>query len=415
MAASETPEPSGERRRFLAGWPRALVAGVAITLGLVAFAVALVPAPAGSLIHQDIPGSAATFVLGLATTIVGLMLRRNGMEHPVGWILLAFGLAVGAAAGAWAVHYLAGFPGGDPRVGQGAAWLGTVITAPVWVYLATALIIRFPSGRADDAFDARLLQVAPPIALAVAVFSGLRPGRFLIYGEYDNPIALPPGLDVAATWGSVLTVVAAMVVLGLAAANMLRRYRRAASIERLQLRWFVSAGVLTLLSGLVYVIVVIVLASPNDSLRALCYILLTLAWCSLPIAVLQAITRHHLYDIDTIISRTFAYGALTAILAGVYSASVRGFNALFVWTTGENSEAALVLTTLVLATTFTPIKTRLERFVARRLTPTPVPAAPVALPPDPELDARIEAAVRRAVDTALREREARGEGDAGPV
>jgi hypothetical protein len=164
----------------------------------------------------------------------------------------------------------------------------------------------------------------------------------------------------------------------------------------------------------------------------------------LPISVFRAITSHHLYEIDQIISRTFAYGALTAILAGVYTASVRLFNWVFVAVTGQESEAALVITTLILATTFTPIKTRLERFAGERFKPAPAGAAgastgdpsssatataltPAAAPVlddgldaridarlDSQVDARVDARleerlgaiVRRAVDDALRERDA---------
>ena len=95
-----------------------------------------------------------------------------------------------------------------------------------------------------------------------------------------------------------------------------------------------------------------------------------LAFCAastlIPIAAWVAILRHRLYDIDRIIGRTIVYAALTAILAGLYSSGIRAFNWFFVELTGESSDAALV-TTLVLATTFTPIKSRLERIAAERL------------------------------------------------
>jgi hypothetical protein len=88
-----------------------------------------------------------------------------------------------------------------------------------------------------------------------------------------------------------------------------------------------------------------------------------------PVAITIAILRYRLYDIDSIISRAFVYGALTAVLAGIYTASIRLFNAIFVATTGENSDIALVITTLLLATTFTPIKRRLELLAGRRMGP----------------------------------------------
>jgi hypothetical protein len=77
-----------------------------------------------------------------------------------------------------------------------------------------------------------------------------------------------------------------------------------------------------------------------------------------------AILRYRLYDIDRVISRTFVYGALTAILAGLYAASIKLFTSFFVDVTRQSSDTALVLTTLVLATTFTPIKGRLEGVAA---------------------------------------------------
>jgi len=84
---------------------------------------------------------------------------------------------------------------------------------------------------------------------------------------------------------------------------------------------------------------------------------------------------------------------------------------LFVLFTGQTDETALVLSTLVLATTFTPIKSRLELVAARRFKSSGAElertsgSAPAE---DPELDARLEAAIRRAVADALRERDSAG-------
>jgi hypothetical protein len=79
-----------------------------------------------------------------------------------------------------------------------------------------------------------------------------------------------------------------------------------------------------------------------------------------------SILRYRLYDIDLIINRALVYGGLTAILAGLYTASIGLSQRVFIAVTGEQSDAAIVLTTLVVASAFTPVRTRLQAAVDRR-------------------------------------------------
>jgi hypothetical protein len=232
-------------------------------------------------------------------------------------------------------------------------------------------VVRFPEGLPTTPAEHRLLRWAAVTAVVLAVAAGLRPGPLLVYPAYDNPVTLPEAVRGVVSIGSVIGVGIAIVPMALAVGRKIRRYRALESIERLQLRWFAYAAAITLTTGLLYIVVGVFLAPNQTALREATFALFVGTASSLPIAVLVAISRYHLYDIDRIISRTVAYGALTAILAGLYAASVRLFNAIFVLFTGEGSEAALVLTTLVLATTFTPIKSRLERIAARRFPPEP--------------------------------------------
>lgn len=85
-----------------------------------------------------------------------------------------------------------------------------------------------------------------------------------------------------------------------------------------------------------------------------------------PISLAIAVLRYRLYDIDVIINRALVYGGLTAILAGLYAASISLFQRLFTAVTGNKSDAAIVLTTLVLASVFTPLRTRLQSAVDSR-------------------------------------------------
>jgi hypothetical protein len=178
------------------------------------------------------------------------------------------------------------------------------------------------------------------------------------------------------------------------------RYRRSGPIERRQLKWFAWGSVLTLAGGGALVVGALAVEEPGSRLTDLSWVVFAAASITLPVAALIAILREGLYDIDEIIGRTFVFGVLTAILAGVYAASIRLFNALFIGLTGEKSELALVLTTLVLATTFTPIKSRLEHIAGKRLrSPQAAPTVEIGalsdLPAgDPELDRRIESIAR---------------------
>lgn len=86
-----------------------------------------------------------------------------------------------------------------------------------------------------------------------------------------------------------------------------------------------------------------------------------------------SILRYRLWDIDILINRALVYGALTAILAGLYTASITLSQRLFIALTGERSDAAIVLTTLVVASSFTPARMSLQEIVDRYVKPLPDP------------------------------------------
>ena len=137
----------------------------------------------------------------------------------------------------------------------------------------------------------------------------------------------------------------------------------------------------------------------------------TFAWVMpvLPVAVGIAVLRYRLYDIDVLIGRALVYVPLTAILAGLYAASVALFQRLFTAITGETSDAAIVLTTLILAAIFTPARKTLENAVERRFKPAqPTPqaaASPALVPDDPALERRIADVARAVVRDALADRD----------
>jgi hypothetical protein len=129
------------------------------------------------------------------------------------------------------------------------------------------------------------------------------------------------------------------------------------------LKWFVAAVLLAL--AFLLVMLSIGYLSSGSVPAEWPLVVFALAWTAVPIAIGFAILRYRLYDIDRLVNRAIVYGSLTAILAGVFAAAARLAQSLMVALTGESSDAAIVLTTLVVATLYAPLRARLERVVER--------------------------------------------------
>jgi serine phosphatase RsbU (regulator of sigma subunit) len=85
-----------------------------------------------------------------------------------------------------------------------------------------------------------------------------------------------------------------------------------------------------------------------------------------PISIAIAILRYRLWDIDVIINRTLVYGLLIIILVSIYLASVLILQRTFQTLTGERSDLAAVVSTLVLVALFVPVRRYVQDFVDRR-------------------------------------------------
>jgi hypothetical protein len=285
--------------------------------------------------------------------------------------------------------------------------LGPVAFGPAFATTLPGLAIAFPDGRLPSP------RWRWPVGIAVAVIAVgtfltiIRPGPVAggPPGQSVNPLGiegLPAALLKLADIASIAAILA-MVALGVTAVVV--RYRRGSAVERQQQRWFLAAVSLAALPAALSLVPGI--AGPVAALVAVIGLML------LPIAVGIAVTRYRLYEIDHLISRTLVYVPLTALLAGLYAATVALLQRVFQGLTGDKSDAAIIISTLILVSVFTPVRKWLEGIVERRFKPhaPEIPADPTALASadDAEWEARMAAVALRVVRTEL---DARAKGDA---
>jgi hypothetical protein len=145
------------------------------------------------------------------------------------------------------------------------------------------------------------------------------------------------------------------------------RYRRMSHpSQRQQTKWVVFGIVAALGGG--FALLLLDLVVPRGVLASLvgttAFFLLGLL---IPVSIAVAVLRYHLYDIDLIINRTLVYGSLTLMLALMYFGGVTVTQAVFTVLTGqvEQPQLVIVISTLVIAAMFTPLRRRIQSLIDR--------------------------------------------------
>jgi hypothetical protein len=86
----------------------------------------------------------------------------------------------------------------------------------------------------------------------------------------------------------------------------------------------------------------------------------------IPLSFGVAILRYRLWDIDVLINRTLVYGSLTGMLALLYVGLVIGLQFLLRGLINQTSTPAIVVSTLVIAALFQPLRRRIQKVIDRR-------------------------------------------------
>jgi hypothetical protein len=277
--------------------------------------------------------------------------------------------------------------------------LGPVAFGPAFATMLPGVAIAFPDGHLPTPRWRWPVGISVGIIAAGTFLSLIRPGPVGggPAGSGRNPFgieALPAALSDLAY---VIVVAGILIITALSVVAVVVRYRRGNPVERQQQRWFLAAVSVAALPVAVSTLPGI--GGPAAALVAAIGLIL------IPISVGIAVTRYRLYEIDHLISRTLVYVPLTALLAGLYAATVALLQRVFQSVTGNSSDAAIIISTLILASVFTPLRKWLEGIVERRFKPAASVAATVpvmaAAIEGPDWDARVAAVARRVVRDEL--------------
>jgi len=152
----------------------------------------------------------------------------------------------------------------------------------------------------------------------------------------------------------------------------LYRYARVSNrTQRQQTKWVVF-GVAVAIAGVLTTIftvgAAVDLPPAEVGPKMLSMLLMDAFMLFIPISIGIAVLRARLFDIDVVINRTLVYASLTAMLALVYLGGVATTEAIFRALTGQQqqSQVAIVITTLVIAALFNPLRRRNQSFIDRR-------------------------------------------------
>src|SRR5918995_320777 len=297
----------------------------------------------------------------IGAPLLGGLIASHRPRNPYGWLWC--GLGLGAALWMFAqTYYIFAM-----TVGVGSllarnlvlfvgAWVGWVVV----VTLIPCVLLLFPDGKLPSR-RWRFLMWPVVVAGAVLLIAGLFASGLSPFAPTFNPFAVGGVISDVITGIRDVGMRVFLIAVIPAALSLVFRFHRAGGTERQQIKWLAYAAVL-----FGSIISIGVLGWGELFSRTLSTLLVAVGFAGLYIAVGVAILRHHLYAIDVVINRTLVYGSLTAVLAAVYLGGVLVLQYAFRALTGEESQFAVVASTLIIAALFIPLRRRIQSFIDRR-------------------------------------------------
>jgi hypothetical protein len=311
----------------------------------------------------------------VAFAVLCILIVTFRPENRIGWLCGAIAIGGALSIPLGNVQFSSCYPASGPAPSEQAlAILSGTATFPLLVFLPmfTLLPLWFPNGQFLSPRWRAFWYVGLVIALGWPVLIAFTPGALdqLVGRPIPNPFELNIQLP---AWfvllPSYIITVPLFVLPLIANASLVLRHRRADAATRQQLKVFGFLAV----SGVLFLILVellkylgLIAESFVQGWEYWGYLFVqTVGWLGYPTAIGVAVLKYRLYDIEVIIRKTLVYSVLTVLLALIYFGGVVLVQQLTRSIT-ETSDLAIVVSTLVIAALFFPLRRRVQNVIDRR-------------------------------------------------
>src|SRR5215217_1612464 len=294
---------------------------------------------------------------------VGALIASRHPENPVGWLLCLYGFVISLSyfSAEYAIYALLAQPDSLPA-GEAMAWVFSWML-PLVIGFSTLSYLLFPTGRLPSRRWRWVVWLTVAFIVVGVLLGAFSSGPLSDLGPIQNPLGI---VGLADIYSAVLYTTFSVLLVAVIS-SVFVRLRRAGGVEHQQIKWFAYAVAANAIAVVLAYVIPGLIQTPLWFERV-GFALNNIVIPAIPIAIGIAILRYRLYDIDLLINRTLVYGSLTLMLALVYFGGVTATQAVFTALTGQEQQPqlAIVISTLVIAALFTPLRRRIQSFIDRR-------------------------------------------------
>lgn len=300
----------------------------------------------------------------LVLAAVGGVLAVRRPNHWAGWTLLIMAVAFVAdslSKGVFA-HYEA-----HQHWTDGLAPWGVWLDDWVWTVILAGLLYTVLKFAGGTSYGRRLRAVG---WAGMGMFAVLLLTSMAASGN-DSYKRIPPAIHTSLSGTQASAVIfpvflLAIVAIACATAALIIHSRHAAGAERARLRWLLwsfGSTIGLLITGQLLTGVLALLHTPGTLLYNGMDVIEQLSLFMIPIAIYVSVTRHGLFEIDRVISRTVTYSLLTAGFGIGYVVVVTSASRLVPDRFGSLPVAAATLAVVML---IVPVRRRVIALIDRR-------------------------------------------------